>query len=123
MSIIYGFLLSAVAILPTFWLATYSEIGYGFLLLALFLLPLIMPWWKFFLGSTIMITAFFSTIWIQHCQIASQDNYTGSPGDGLGLVFFMFAMLLFIISIFVKVVTKLVAIQMLKKCWKNEDSI
>jgi hypothetical protein len=116
MPIVYGFLLSGVAILPTFWLATYSKICYGFLLLALFLLPLIMPWWKFFLGSNIMITAFFSTIWIQHCQITSQDNYTGSPGDGLGLVFFMFAMLLFITSFFVRVIAKLVAIQMLKKC-------
>jgi len=56
--------------------------------LGLFLLPFLLPWRKWLLGGTLIFIAISVALWAEYIHSTTQDNYTGSPGEGIGLLFF-----------------------------------
>jgi hypothetical protein len=57
--------------------------------LGLFLLPLLLPWWKWLAGSVVVFVAISIAIRLEHLYATSRPDYTGSPGEHIGLLFFV----------------------------------
>lgn len=68
-------------------------------------IPAMMPSWRWLLLVVIVLGGPLAAIWIQDTIVTSDPDYKGSPGDALGLVFFLPIAFGFFIGVGVRVFT------------------
>jgi hypothetical protein len=56
--------------------------------LGLFLVPLLLPRWKWLLRGTLIFITISVALWAEYIYTTAQDNFTGSPGEPIGLLFY-----------------------------------
>jgi len=67
--------------------------------LGLFLLPFLLPRWKWLLGGTLTFITISVALWAEYSYSTAQDDYTGSPGEPIGLLFYFLLNLSFALGI------------------------
>jgi len=70
--------------------------------LVLFCIPLFLPSWKWLASYAAVFLLANAGLYAHHLYIISSDASYGSPGDALGILFFMFFFLCFLIGTTIK---------------------